>query len=276
MRLIVSMLLALSMASAHAQTVTLSMSKKVLARAEYLVGKPDKPAVLILHGFLQTHAFPTVQRLAESLHDEGYTVLAPTLTLGITNRKQSMACEAIHTHTLQDDQREIEAWLSWLKKQTRSPIVLAGHSTGSFMILSHLEKLSDPRVRKFIGISLVEGRFGTNESERKQLMQSLQTKIKAGERHPLSNPFSFCKKFYATPASLYSYLEWDAPRLIKAIHSARIPMSFIMAGKDDLIESGWIGDLQKTGKPVHVIQGANHFMDGEHEFELLDKILAEL
>jgi len=276
MRLIASILLVLSLASAHAQTVTLTLPKKVVARAEYLAGKPDKPAVLILHGFLQTHAFPTVQRLSDSLHDAGYTVLAPTLTLGITNRRQSMACEAIHTHTLQDDQREIEAWLNWLKQKTQAPIVLVGHSTGSFMILSDLKKLSDARIRKFIGISLVEGRFGASENDRRQLMQDLQARIKGGDRHPISKPFSFCKKFFATPESLHSYLEWDSVRLIKAIKASTIQVSFIMAGKDDLIASGWIGDLQKTGKPVHVIQGANHFMDGEHEFDLLDMILAEL
>ncbi len=43
---------------------------------------------MILHGFMLTHNFQTVKQLAESLHESGYTVLTPSLSLGLTNEKQ--------------------------------------------------------------------------------------------------------------------------------------------------------------------------------------------
>ncbi len=69
-------------AQAWADVVTLELQQGLTARAEYRAGARDKPAVLILHGFLQTHNFPTVHNLAEGLVTAGYSVLTPTLTLG--------------------------------------------------------------------------------------------------------------------------------------------------------------------------------------------------
>jgi len=108
---IVTLLLLLTASAIHAELVTQQMPSGIAANAEYLQGEPGRPTILMLHGFLQTHNFHTIHRLSAGLHDEGYTVLSPTLTLGIPFRKQSLACEAIHTHRLQDDHAEIAAWL---------------------------------------------------------------------------------------------------------------------------------------------------------------------
>jgi dienelactone hydrolase len=74
------LLMGLGIPCAHAETVTLTLANKLMATAEFHEGEPDKPAVILLHGFLQTHQFPTIKRLADSLADEGYTVLASSPT----------------------------------------------------------------------------------------------------------------------------------------------------------------------------------------------------
>ena len=109
---------------AHAEIAQLEMRPKISASAEYLVGQRDKPAVLLLHGFLQTREFPTVATLARGMHDAGYTVLSPTLSLGIPNRRHSLACEAVHHHSLDDDVSEIARWVGWLKSRGHRSIVL--------------------------------------------------------------------------------------------------------------------------------------------------------
>jgi len=78
------------------------------AQADYLAGDANKPAVLILHGFLTTNKFHTVVAMAKGLNDEGYSVLSPTLSLGINNRKSSIKCNSIHTHTLEQDLIEVK------------------------------------------------------------------------------------------------------------------------------------------------------------------------
>jgi hypothetical protein len=43
-----------------------------------------------------------------------------------------------------------------------------------------------------------------------------------------------------------------------------------------MLGSGWLKALQHVQVPMVVINGANHFMDGEHEFDLLEHSLAHL
>jgi hypothetical protein len=44
---------------ARAEPVTLTLPNHLVALAEYRKGADDMPAVILLHGFLQTHEFPT-------------------------------------------------------------------------------------------------------------------------------------------------------------------------------------------------------------------------
>lgn len=49
-----------------------------------------------------------------------------------------------------------------------------------------------------------------------------------------------------------------------------------MGGADNMIEQNWIRSLQHIQTPLVVISGANHFMDGENEFDLLEHTLVFL
>lgn len=261
--------------AAHAAPVELTLPNRLVAKAEYKQGDADKPAALIVHGFLQTHEFPVIRRLEEGIRDNGWTVLAPTLTLGVTHRRQSLACEAIHTHTMAEVGNEIDAWVKWLKRRHKGPITLIGHSFGSVEALAYLSGQPDPAINGFIGVSIVEGRLKLTERETAKLITRMRAAVKIGAPRMTTHQFSFCQKYQATPASLLSYLEWTPKRVLDA--AARLPMPnlFIMGGRDDRLGNGWVDQLRKRNR-VEVIEGANHFMDGEHEFDLLDTVLKEL
>jgi pimeloyl-ACP methyl ester carboxylesterase len=261
---------------ARAEPVSLVMPNGLNALAEYRIGKTDKPAVLLLHGFLQTHQFPTIFRLTEALHAEGYTVLAPTLTLGVPHRKQSLACEAIHTHTLDADADEIKTWLDWLSRQGHTSVHLIGHSMGSTNLLNFVTRHRHPAVQKLIGVSLSEARLLLSAKARKTLEQNLRQRLARADRDLIEHPLGFCKQYRGTPASLLSYVEWSPERILKSLTRKSIPQAYIMGGHDDRLEPGWIPRLKETGRPVAIIAGANHFMDGAHEFDLLDEVLKEL
>ena len=261
--------------AARAESVELVLPNKLAATAEYRKGDPNKPAVILLHGFLQTHEFPTLQRLVEGIADSGRTVLAPTLSLGVTHRQQSLACEAMHTYTMADVGQEIDAWVKWLKVRQPGPIILIGHSIGSMEMLAYLSAKPDPAISRFIGISLIEGRLELTEAETARLIARLRQAATTGKPRMVTHQFSFCQKYQATPASLLSYLEWTPARVLAASAKLKLPKLFIMGGRDDRLGSGWVDKL-KTRNRVKVIPGAKHFMDGEHEFELLDAVLDEL
>ena len=260
--------------AARADSVQLAMPDKLVAQAEFRKGSADLPALILLHGFLQTQEFPTIHGLVEGLATAGHTVLAPTLTLGIPQRKQSMACEAIHTHTMQDVTGEIGAWVKWLKARHSGPIILLGHSFGSLELLAYLSARPDPAISKFIGVSIIEGRLNLTATDTARLIAELRAAMKSGAPRLITRQFSYCRNYQATPASLLSYVEWTPQRVLDA--SARLPVAsvFIMGGRDDRLDSGWV-DRLKARNRVTLIPGANHFMDGEHEFDLLDAVLKE-
>lgn len=261
-------------AAAHAMIAQLEMRPGITASAEYLVGERSKPAVLLLHGFLQTRDFPTVATLARGLQDAGYTVLAPTLSLNIPNRAQSLACEAVHKHSLDDDVSEIGRWVGWLKSQGHPSIVLVGHSFGSLQLLAYLSRKPDAAVKAYIGASLIEAQIGT--TARSSLIAQLEDRVRGKQRALVYQALSFCGKYPSTPEGLLSYVHWDQARLLAALKHSPVGVKLIMGGADNMLEQGWIKALQHVRTPMVIVKGASHFMDGAHEFDLLDHTLKHL
>ncbi|MDW8323658.1 MAG: alpha/beta fold hydrolase [Burkholderiales bacterium] len=274
-RLLLAMILWTTL-GATAEPVTLTLDHGLVARAEYRKGAADKPAVLILHGFLQTHAYPLVHNLTDALASAGYSVLAPTLTLGVTHRKQSLPCEAIHTHTHEDNARELNEWLQWLSARGHSRIVLIGHSMGSAELLLYLRTHRPRAVVHFIALSLVEAQTDLDSERLQKLRSHLQRKLARGDRGTEVHPLSFCRRLQGTPQTFLSYYAITPQRVQSAIKSLRIPATFIMGGGDDRLSAGWIERIRRTGQRVVIIPNASHFLDGEHEFDLIDVVLETL
>ncbi len=257
--------------AAHAAIVQQEMRPGIPANAEYLIGQRSKPAVLLLHGFLQTREFPTVATLARGLQDAGYTVLLPTLSLNIPNRMQSLACEAVHKHSMEDDVAEIGRWVDWLKSHGQRSIVLVGHSFGSLQLLAYLSTHPDPAIKAYIGASLVEAQIGT--TSRQALIARLEAQIQNQQRTLVTQRLSFCRKYTSTPDGLLSYVRWDQPRLLTALKQVPTSVQLIMGDADGMLGQGWLKALQHIQVPLVIVHGGSHFMDGEHEFDLLDHTL---
>lgn len=267
-------LLLLVPAWADAAMIQLEMRPGITASAEHLAGQRGKPAILLLHGFLQTRDFPTVTTLARGLQDTGYTVLSPTLSLGIPNRKQSLACEAVHRHSMDDDVGEIARWIDWLKSRGHRSIVLVGHSFGSMQLLAYLATRPDPAVKAYIGASLIEAQIGT--TSRASLLADLENRVRQRQHQLVSRSLSFCRTYRSPAAGLLSYARWDQARVLAALRESPVGVQLIMGDADPMLESNWIRALEHIGTPMVIVRGANHFMDGEHEFDLLEHTLGFL
>lgn len=270
-------LLSILLNPAFADTVTHKIEAlNLTAQADYVEGDPDKPAILIVHGFLTTNKFHTIVSIVQSFKDEGYTVLAPTLTLGINARKQSVKCNSIHTHTLENDVSEIEAWIKWLESQGKKEIVVIGHSSGSQELLAMLNKGPQPSVKKAIFTSL----FYLNGSELGTIQAELDYAQKALEENnlrPHKYSFLFCRNdYYATPESFLSYHRLTRQYVLNELKNLTIPHYTIMGKADKRYQSvgtNWLDELEETGTNLTIVEGANHFFSSEHEFDLQDILL---
>ena len=251
----------------------LTLSSGLVAEAEYWPGAANKPAILIVHGFLQTHEFPTVRRLAESLADEGYSVLTPSLSLGIERRQQSLACEAIHTHSMAQDVAELLAWTDWLAKRAGKRPVLIGHSTGGVQLAAMFESRSGLPVERLLMLSLVYFADDVIASDVDQVREHARIDRAAGDRRLRRYGISYCREYVTTPELLLSYLDWDADRLSNALARIPVPVTVVIGDKDEQVDPRWLESLRQRGISLRFIAGADHFFDLEYEFDLLDEVV---
>lgn len=257
-------------------TITQSIAPLNLkAEAEYVLGEPAKPAVLILHGFLTTNAFHTVKTISDGLQQEGYSTLAPTLTLNISQRRSLIKCNSLHTHTLERDVFEIAHWIDWLQAKGHQKIILVGHSSGSLALLEYLNTKPHQNISAAVFTSLfyLKGsELGSIESEIEAARLDLKNQI----NRPNKYSFLFCRNnYYATPKSFLSYLKIDRNYTLDSLKNLNIPNYTIMGGSDKRYQSvgiGWLSELEQTNTNLRIIKKANHFFSSEYEFDLQDEL----
>ncbi len=266
----------LTAAGAAASVETATIPSGHLASAEYRAGQPAKPAVLVLHGFLSTRNFLTVLNLTNALADSGYTVLAPNLTLGVNLRDVSLACEAIHMHTFADDLAEINYWVEWLVSHGHTKVVLLGHSFGSLHELIYTLEYKNPAVKKFIATSLVGLESQIDIAIFHEQIKTAQALVNRHDNKLASYQMSYCKKYLAPPKAFLSYAVWSQQRIMQALAKTTVPVQVIIGGSDSRMGEDWLGVLRKSGVALQIIPGADHFFGNEHEFELLDSVMASL
>ena len=257
----------------YAETVSLETSPNITSTAEYHPGEPGKPLLILIHGFLQTRSFSTVDRLFNALHDDGFPVLAPTLSLGISNRAQALPCESIHLHSLDSDTDEIHQWVNWASLQGYKEIVLIGHSAGSVNITAYLAKHTHPAVKKTILISLTY--YGPDRPaafEAKEHAQMARDMLQKGDNGIEKFALAFCKEYVSTPKSFLSYYDWSDQNILQAINLETSKNFIIIGSADERIREKWLHSLQNSTENIIVIKGATHFFDQSHEFDLLDTI----
>jgi len=259
-----------------AETVEARLPTGTFATAEFRTGKPDLPAVLLIHGFMQTRDFPTVSRLMDGLSVAGYATLAPTLSLGISRRARSLPCEAVHRHTLEQDIAEIAFWVKWLAHRKPGPIVIVGHSYGSLQSLIYAADKPSPALRQVIALSLVDAERQSDPRTATAMLNDAKRRIALGNTQLVNYPLGYCQQYVSTPQSFLSYSRWHRPDILRLSRQSKVPLEVLIGGSDDRMGEDWPQKLGAAGNHVQVIAGANHFFDAEHEFEVLDLTIALL
>lgn len=257
---------------ASSELITLRMDNGLEATAELLRGQPDSKPIVILHGFLQTRDFFTVHRLGEALQDLGYTVLLPNLTLGINHRQQSLACEAIHTHSMEQDVSEIGHWVEWLHQSSQGPVTLIGHSTGSLISLVYLTGNPSAPVNQSLLISLIPFAQGPIAKESEADYRLATEMLASAEKGMFSFPLAFCDKYVTTAENYLSYVTWNKHKTLAALNKITFEPMIIVGSKDQRMGDDWVPLLKQADSHLVEIEGANHFFDHEYEFDLTDKI----
>ena len=244
-----------------------------LAEADYRQGNPDKPAILLIHGFLTVHNFNLIQNIASELADNGFTVLAPTLTLGISKRRTTLDCDALHLHSMDEDLKEIEWWVKWLIDNGHKKIILMGHSSGAVQIVAYANTFKHREVTKLIALSLVplSSPMIRHSPESNQQASNL---VKKNNTEIHNFTVAYCIDNYSSPVKQYlSYAQWNSSRILKSLNALILEKTIIIGSMDTSRSDMWINDIKNTNSIVYIIEGADHFFGSGTEFELYDRIM---
>jgi pimeloyl-ACP methyl ester carboxylesterase len=261
----------------HADTLRLRSPDGKFLNADYLRGDPERPAIVVLHGFLQTHEFLTTQGIIHDLSTFGYTIVGPNLSLGVPDRRQSLPCQAPHNHRLDDDLREIDFWVGWLHRQGYARVVLVGHSWGSQHALAYVEAYPKAPVAAVIAVSLV--RVEQKAAVRARQIADAEARLARHDQSLQPYALSFCKAYMANPRSYLSYARWGDRRVMDSLtrlQERKLPVYVVIGSADTRIDDEWVKELRHRAYQVSVIEGANHFFSSMHEFDLSDRLEAIL
>ncbi len=245
--------------------------------AEYQAGDTRRPAILVLHGFLQTRDFLTTQSIINGLSSAGNAILSPNLSLGVPDRQQSMQCQAPHQNTFEGDLREIDLWVQWLRQQGYPSVIIVGHSWGSQHGLGYADAYPKTPIAALVSVSLVR----TEQTAQVIARQTVAAKARMAQQDAALKPYalSFCKEYMARPESYLSYARWSDAHVLDVLarlKQRRVPVYVVLGSQDNRSDSAWVKKLSTRSNQVSVIDGANHFFSSLHEFELNERLEAIL
>ena len=254
-----------------AKQIHVSLPSKITANADFRAASTNKPAVLLVHGFMSTFNLNIIQIMADELEDEDYTILAPTLSLNINNRRAGADCDAVHSHSMEGDVKEIAWWVQWLHKKGYKQIVLVGFSTGALQVAAYLAKNNNRDITKVILVSpaFLAGEPFPQETEKEDIAiaENMLTNNKK-QLHKFS--LSYCKGNYLSPPMPFlSYKKWT-------IKNFGVPYSVIYGSNDKRFGKQLSEKLDIEKSHIITVQGANHFFDSPYEFEFLKKFIEAL
>lgn len=261
-------------AAATEESVVAKLSNGLTVSAYFHKGLPNRPAVLILHGFLQTAQSPPMSALAANLASKGYTVLSPTISLGVNRRNQSMACQAVHTHTVPDDVAEIAYWMKWLDTHGFKNIVSIGFSsTGNFEAMLYNLQGMHPAVKRTILVSL-NPISSAPPNQPKQVGHD-NAAFSANEKKLAMYSLGYCNNNYTASSQSYaSYAQYNETKTLALVNRSPVPLDIILGSIDSILPPNWAATLQSQGGHAHLrlIDNANHFFDDTAEFDLAEAV----
>lgn len=264
---------------ANARVVEIKLADGLVITADYQAADHSKPTIILLHPFLQTRLFPTIRTLANHLASNGFGVLTPTLSLGISYRRQNLACEAAHTQPFNQHTHEIKAWIKWLQQHNVRNIIGAGHGMGAIAMLATASSHGKPS--PFSSLILVtlpyispQGGVRINASQ----LQKARAEKEKGLADFLGNYIlAFCNRFIAPRDVYLSLSKWNQEEVLSHLAKLEIP-AYVIIGSDDTVlnAQSWPDKIVTTGAKLIYIDGAGHFFTGEQALSLYQAIVSIL
>ncbi|MEG3617922.1 alpha/beta hydrolase [Magnetovibrio sp. PR-2] len=262
--------------AAKAQNIQITNADGLVLNAslELAEGKAVNDRIILLtHGTLAHNKMEIIATLQTLLAERGYSSLAPTLSLGVSDRTGMFDCKTPAVHQHYDAMDEIGLWVNWLKGEGATDIVLAGHSRGGNQTAWYGARENEQVVSKIILIApaiWTQERAAQSFQKRhtkalSDVLAQAQALVDAGKGAAFmaGAGYLYCPGADITAEAFISYYETDARRHTPELMGMMSKPTLVIAGTEDTIVKGLIEEVQPladAGKVVlSVIEDADHF-----------------
>ncbi|MCW8915914.1 MAG: alpha/beta hydrolase [Magnetovibrio sp.] len=262
--------------AATAKDITLKSSDGLILNAnlELADGKTVADGVVLLtHGTLAHNKMEIIVTLQRLLAERSVSSLAPTLSLGVSDRSGMYDCNVPATHKHSDAMLELGQWLDWLKGEGAKNVVLAGHSRGGNQTAWFAARENDPVVSKVVLIApqtwSAEKEAQGFEKRHKQtlstVMAQAQAQIDAGKGAAFmkGTGYLYCPGADVTADAFISYYENDVRMHTPVLMEMISKPTLVIAGSADTVVAGLIEAVEPMADgeklQLAVIDEADHF-----------------
>ncbi len=244
--------------------------------------------VLLVHGTMAHHAMELVEAQQALLADRGWSSLAVTLGLGLSDRQGFLDCGVEHRHRHEDAISEISAWRQWLEENGAAWVVLMGHSRGGNQVARAALSTAGGRLLGLVLLAPMVWDFETvAEAYLARYGRALEGILSQAAGLPAEQAmagvgFLSCPEARVAAGSFLSYYaddsKKDTPSLLPKIS---VPTVVIAAEEDRVVPNL----AQRTAAVVDadtqfvMIEGAGHmFLDffAEDAADAIDAFLSDL
>jgi pimeloyl-ACP methyl ester carboxylesterase len=244
----------------------------LLGYSAFAPGKTWKDgAILLVHGTMMHGRMDTIADQQKALHELGYSSLAVTLSLNLSDRRGMADCAKPQTHRQHDAVAEIAAWVAYLKAQGAGDITLFGFSRGGNQALRYMLEKPDPAIKRLVLLAPVAweemSAAGYRDAPAGSLQKTLAEAEKlaaAGRGDELMRDVRLmnCPSTSASANAFISYYRDDGlMKSLDMIGRVRLP-TLVVTGTLDTVSPDIPKRLQgKIGPNVKIatVDGADHF-----------------
>lgn len=277
-----------SFGGAFAEDVSLKTSALTLNANLEKAGDWPRRVVLITHGTQAFNRMEIVADLQSNLTKKNISSLAINLSYGIDNRPGLMYdCQVPVRFKHTDALDEIGHWLTWLKQQGVSEVVMLGHSRGGNNTAWFVAERNDPLISHVVLVApstMVPGRAAASYKKRFRkdvapLLAQARKWVADGKGAAMIDKINFlsCPDTSASADAIVSFYgddpRMDTPSLLPKIKQ---PVLIVIGSADDVVTDG-----AERAKPfvdgtrvkLVTIEGADHFFRDLYADDLADVVI---
>lgn len=225
---------------------------------------------LIVHGLMGHNRMEIIEQSQFVLKQHGFSSLAINISLGLNNRHGFFSCDIPHRHLQDDAIGEISSWVSWLREQGTTQIVLMAHSRGANQAMVYAVESPDPEVSRLVlmapGTGLSKQAFEERWGDGYDATLTRAKKLVAagrGEELMENIDMLYCPRSSVTANAWISYYADSRFRKFQDyLPKIRIPTLIVAGTVDERFPN-----IEQDVKPyvdgekiqLSIIEGAGHF-----------------